>query len=128
MNATVPGTYFDAASIHIVLASELRRLQGTLPGADANVMRFRPNIVLNDLDAPLMSDDLVGATVRADNVVMRIDYATPRCAMTTHGQGALDKAPQIMRALVRDWKHNFGLYASVLQAGQIRMGDSVARA
>ncbi|MFZ5930626.1 MAG: MOSC domain-containing protein [Pseudomonadota bacterium] len=127
MNATVPGTYFDAASIHIVLASELGRLQETLTGADANVARFRPNIVLNDLDAPLMSDDLVGATVRVGAVVMRIDYLTPRCAMTTHAQGNLPKAPQIMRALVRDWKHNFGLYASVLQGGQIAMGDPVQR-
>lgn len=128
MNATVPGTYFDAASIHIVLASELRRLQESLPGANADVMRFRPNIVLNDLDAPLMPDDLIGATVRIGDVVMRIDYPTPRCAMTTHGQGALDKAPQIMRMLVRNWKHNFGLYASVLQGGQIRVEDSVTRA
>lgn len=127
MNATVPGTYFDAAPIHIILQSELERLQDNLPATQVDAMRFRPNIVLNDRDTPLSSNDLIGATVRTGAAVMRIEYPTPRCAMTTHAQNTLPKAPQIMRALVRDWKHNFGLYASVLQGGQIAMGDPVLR-
>ena len=127
MSATVPGTYFDAATIHIVLRSELAQLQAALPAAQVDVQRFRPNIVLNDLDAPLAADELVGTTVRAGDVVMRIEYLTPRCSMTTHAQGNLSKAPQLMRTLVRDWKHNFGLYASVLQGGQITLGDGVMR-
>jgi uncharacterized protein YcbX len=128
MNATVPGTYFDAAPIHIILQSELEQLQDNLPETQVDAMRFRPNIVIDDRDKPLSSNDLIGATVRAGAAVMRIEYLTPRCSMTTHAQDTLPKAPQIMRALVRDWKHNFGLYASVLQDGQIRMGDRIERA
>jgi len=126
-NATVPGTYFDGAVIHIILASELRQLQGSVSGAEVDALRFRPNIVLDDLAAPLVSDDLVGVTLRAGDTVLRLDFIVPRCSMTTHEQGRLGKAPQIMRTLVRDWKHNFGLYATVQQGGQIRLGDVFER-
>ncbi len=128
MNATVPGTYFDGATIHIILASELRQLQDGLPGAMVDATRFRPNIVLNDLAAPLASDDLIGATLQIGSAIVRIDYMTPRCSMTTHEQGQLARAPQIMRRLVRDWKHNFGVYGAVAREGQIRIGDQVTSA
>jgi uncharacterized protein YcbX len=127
MNVTLPGTYYDVSTIHIVLASELEKLQNTLPDAAVDAMRFRPNIVLNDLDSPLQSAALVGVRMKAGTAVVIADSHAPRCAMTTHAQGNLPRAPQIMRALVRDWKHNFGLYASVLQGGQITMGDPVQR-
>ncbi len=127
LNATLPGTYFDAAAIHIILASELKQLHNSLPGAGVDAMRFRPNIVLNDLENPLSADDLVGVRIKIGAAVLTGDVLVPRCSMTTHTQGALPKAPEIMRCLVRDWKHNFGVYASVIQAGQIRMGDPVSR-
>lgn len=127
MNATVPGTYFDAATIHIILASELRKFQRSLPHAGVDAMRFRPNLVLNDLENPLSSDDLVGARIKVGGAVLVAGALTPRCAMTTHAQDKLPKAPEIMRSLVRDWSHNFGLYASVAQGGQIRMGDTAER-
>lgn len=122
-NTTLPGTYFDAATIHIILASELRQLQETLPGVTVGAARFRPNIVLDDLAAPLASVDLIGKTVQIGSVILRIDHLVPRCSMTTHQQGALAQAPQIMRRLVQDWKHSFGVYGSVAQPGQIRTGD-----
>lgn len=127
LNATLPGTYFDAAAIHIILASELKQFHNSLPSAGVDVMRFRPNIVLNDLENPLSADDLVGVRIKLGTAVVIGDALTPRCSMTTHTQGALPKAPEIMRSLVRDWKHKFGLYASVIQDGQIRMGDPVSR-
>ncbi len=125
MNTTLPGTYFDVSTLSIVLASELRQLRNSLPDAGVDAMRFRPNIVLNDLDSPLSSAALVGVRMKIGATELVIDNHAPRCSMTTHAQGALPKAPQIMRALVRDWKHNFGLYATVLRAGHVRMGDRV---
>jgi len=127
MNATFPGTYFDVSAISIVLASELQKLQNTLPDAGVDVMRFRANIVLDDLAAPLSSEALVGARLKIGGTEMIADSHAPRCSMTTHAQDGLPKAPQIMRALVRDWKHNFGLYVSVQKGGQVRIGDPVVR-
>ncbi len=79
MNVTLPGTYFDVSAIHIVLASELRQLQNTLPDAAVDAMRFRPNIVLNDLDNPLSSEDLVRCTDESRD--RRGDCRQPRAAL-----------------------------------------------
>lgn len=126
-NATLPGTYFDASAISIVLASELRKLHESLPDAAVDVMRFRPNILLDDLANPVSSESLVGARLKVGDTEMTADSHAPRCSMTTHAQDRLPKAPQIMRALVRDWQHKFGLYVSVAKGGQIRIGDPIAR-
>lgn len=126
-NATLPGTYFDAAPLHVVLVSELENLKKVLPGAGIEAARFRPNIVLDDRDAPLSAEKLIGAKLRVGTAEIATHWLVPRCSMTTHAQGALPKAPEIMRKLVRDWKHNFGIYGSVAKAGQIRQGDVVAQ-
>ncbi len=127
INVTLPGTYFDVSAVSIVLASELRQIQNTLPDAAVDAMRFRPNIVLDDLDNPLSSEALVGVRMKVGTTELVADSHAPRCSITTHAQGNLPKSPQIMRTLVRDWKHNFGLYVSVLQGGRINMGDTVVR-
>lgn len=123
---TVPGSYFDGAVIHIILASEMQRLQNTLPGVAVSAPRFRPNIVLDDLGAPLCATDLIGKKIQIGAVALSIDYMVPRCSMTTHQQDDLGKAPEIMRKLVRDWQNNFGVYGSVLKPGQIRIGEGAA--
>lgn len=128
LNSTVPGTYYDGAVIHIILASEMQRLQNTLLGVAVNAMRFRPNIVLDDLGAPLSSTDLIGKKMQIGEVAISIDYMVPRCSMTTHQQGDLAKAPEIMRALVRDWQNNFGVYGSVVHPGRVAIGDPVSHA
>ena len=127
LHTTVPGTYFDAAPIHVILASELKRLQDSLPGTVVNALRFRPNIVIDDLAAPLIAESLIGATLQMGSARIKIDYMVPRCSMTTHAQNGLEKAPQIMRKLVQDWKHDFGLYGGAIQEGNIRVGDHVSR-
>ncbi|MEQ1889266.1 MAG: MOSC N-terminal beta barrel domain-containing protein [Alphaproteobacteria bacterium] len=126
-NATLPGTYYDASTISIVLASELKQLRNSLPDAEVEAVRFRPNVVLDDLASPLSAESLVGVRMKIGTAEVMADSHAPRCSMTTHAQDRLPKAPQIMRTLVRDWKHNFGLYATVVRGGQIRMGDPVER-
>ncbi len=122
-----PGTYFDVTPIHIVLTSELDHLRAELPDTDISLMRFRPNIVIDDRVQPLRSDDLVGAKFRVGSVDISVDMTTPRCAMTTHAQGSLPRAQEIMRKLVLEWKHSFGVYGTVRKGGNIVVGEEVTR-
>jgi uncharacterized protein len=45
--------------------------------------------------------------------------------MTTLAQGDLPKDPGILRTVAQHNQVNVGVYASVLQGGKIRRGDSI---
>ena len=122
---SLPGTYFDVLPLHIVLLSEFQSLCKELPGTNLSLARFRPNVVIDDLAHPLKSSDLVGKTLRIGSVIVTVKMTTPRCAMTTHEQGMLPKAPEIMRRLVAVWRHSFGVYASIDRGGALSHGAPV---
>ena len=57
--------------------------------------------------------------------MLDIKAKTLRCAMTTHAQPGLERAPSVMRTLVRETAQDFGVYALVVEAGEVREGDTV---
>jgi uncharacterized protein YcbX len=62
----------------------------------------------------------LGAEVR-----LRITGGCPRCVMTTLPQGDLPRDPGILRTAAQHNQVNVGVYASVLQGGNVRRGDAV---
>jgi hypothetical protein len=62
----------------------------------------------------------IGAAVR-----LSITGACPRCVMTTLAQGDLPQDAGILRAAAQHNQANVGVYAAVLQGGEVRRGDSV---
>ncbi len=122
-----PGTYFDVTPLHIILASELEILREELPDIEISTLRFRPNIVIDDLATPATSDELLGTKLQIGAVEINVEMGTPRCAMTTHPQAHLLMASELMRKLVLEWKHSFGVYAEIGKGGKINVGDSVRR-
>jgi uncharacterized protein YcbX len=60
-----------------------------------------------------------------DAVRLSITGPCPRCVMTTLPQGDLPKDAGILRTAAQHNRANVGVYASVLQGGKVRRGDSV---
>jgi uncharacterized protein YcbX len=60
-----------------------------------------------------------------DAVRLSITGPCPRCVMTTLPQGDLPKDAGILRTAAQQNAANVGVYASVLQGGTVRRGDSV---
>ncbi len=122
------GTFFDCAVIHVLTTSTLDRLRELHPGGRFEVRRFRPNIVVratNDVSG-FMENDWIGRTVRiGDEVRLSITGPCPRCVMTTLAQADLPKDSGILRTAARYNQVNVGVYASVIQSGDIRRGASV---
>ena len=50
----------------------------------------------------------------------------PRCVMTTLAQGDLPKDPAILKTAAAITKCRVGAYASVVQSGTIRVGDTIS--
>lgn len=129
-----PGTFFDAAPVHIVTTATLARL-GQLYEGRFDAARFRPNLVIDCGDQHgFPENDWLGKTLAIGELRLRTIIAAPRCVMTTLPQGDLPADVGILRTVA---EHNrvevptlgqrpcVGVYAVVTQPGDIRRGDRV---
>lgn len=122
------GTFFDAATVHVLTVATLDRLRELYPAGRFEVRRFRPNIVVQMASGErnFAENAWVGHTLAVgDEVRLRVGMLCPRCVMTTLPQGDLPKDPGILRAAAQHNQASVGVYASVVRAGRIRRGDTV---
>lgn len=127
-DAMPPGTFVDAAAVHLLTTASLRQLADRYPAGRMDVRRFRPNVVIDtgpDLTG-FVENGWVGRTVRlGDEVELAITRPCPRCVMTTLPQGDLPKDPGILRTAARHNDANAGVYATVVRGGTVRRGEQV---
>jgi uncharacterized protein len=122
------GTFFDCASVHLLTTATLDQLRLMYPQGRFEVRRFRPNIVVETANGEkeFAENAWIGQVVTiGDAVRLSITGPCGRCVMTTLPQGDLPKDPGILRTAVQQNHANVGVYASVLQGGKVRRGDSV---
>ncbi len=126
---TLPrGTFFDAATIHLLTTATLEKLQEHYESGDFAVQRFRPNIVVESLEESqgFVENSWIDHTVTiGKDVRLMITGACARCVMTTLPQGGLPKDPGILRTALKQNQGNVGVYAKVLQGGTICPGDQI---
>jgi uncharacterized protein len=126
---TLPeGTFFDTAIVHVLTTATLDRLRELYPPGRFEARRFRPNMVVQTAggERAFVEDAWIGKVVAiGDTVRLKIIGSCPRCVMTTLPQGDLPKDVGILRAAAQHNRANVGVYASVLQGGKVRRGDSL---
>ncbi len=118
--------FFDAFSLHLLTRTTLRTLAGLAPESSWDERRFRPNLLV-DSDALDGYPELAwtGRRLRIGAAVLDVVMGCPRCVMVTLEGDGLPKDPQIMRTLVRETQHTAGIYASVVEEGDVCEGDVV---
>lgn len=120
------GTFFDAATVHLLTTSTIDRLRELYSLGRFEVRRFRPNVVVDAGDAGFVENDWVGRELAlGDEVRVRIVKPCPRCVMTTLPQFDLPKDPGILRTAAKHNGANVGVYASVVRGGSVTRGDEV---
>ncbi len=122
------GTFFDCAFVHLLTTATLDRLRMLYPQGRFEVRRFRPNIVVETANGErdFVENAWIGQVLAiGDAVRLSITGPCPRCVMTTLPQGDLPKDAGILRTAAQHNRANVGVYASVLQGGTVRRGDSV---
>ena len=122
------GTFFDSAFVHLLTTATLDQLRMLYPQGRFEVRRFRPNIVVETANGEkgFVENAWVGQTLAiGDAVRLSITGPCPRCVMTTLPQGDLPKDAGILRTAAQHNRANVGVYASVLQGGKVRRGDSI---
>jgi uncharacterized protein YcbX len=122
------GTFFDCAVVHLLTTATLDRLRALYPDGRFEVRRFRPNIVVETANGEkdFVENAWIGQVLAiGDAVRLSITGPCPRCVMTTLPQGDLPKDTGILRTAAQHNRANVGVYASALQGGTVRRGDSV---
>jgi uncharacterized protein YcbX len=117
---TIPGSYFDAYPVHLVTTGTLDALATALD-RPVDVRRLRPNLVV---EGPAEADeDWTGRELRLGDAVVRIEARCPRCVMISRPRQGLPTDRDLLRTVHRDFGHNAGYYASVVQPGRVASGD-----
>lgn len=122
-----PGTTFvDYAPVHLITSA-------TLAHVGAEMIRYRPNLVLDIPGAPAFAEnDWTGRAVAIGPVVLRVVLPTPRCAVPTLAHGALPRRTDAVRTLLEQnripipefgVRPCLGAYAQVVNGGTISLGD-----
>ena len=125
------GSLVDVAPVHILTAASLAALARA--GGDADVRRFRPNIVVDDGADHFNESEWAGRRLSIDGVALSVAMPTMRCLVPTLAQHGLDRHRDTLVALT---KHNrvaygpgrwatLGSYATVTAGGTVAVGDPV---
>jgi uncharacterized protein YcbX len=120
-------SHFDQGPVHLVTSTSLEWLRSRLPDSAIDLRRFRPNIVIDAFGptGPVEQSWIGSSLVFGARVRLRIRERTERCVMVTNQQEELPSEPEILRDLAQVNDTCFGVYAEVLDPGEIRLADEV---
>lgn len=123
-----PGHSFSDVSakcLHIVNLASLRELE-RVAARSISPLRFRPNVVV-DNGSPWSEFQWIGNEISIGTARLRVLKRTERCAATNVDPASGARDMDIPAQLARGWGHtDFGIYASVIEAGAVRTGDALA--
>ena len=99
-------------------------------GRQLEILRFRPNILIeSDGVEPFGEDHWVGKTLRFGNddngPAVSITMRDLRCVMINLDPETGEADSRVMKAAVRLNANHAGVYATVINAGELRIGQQV---
>ena len=116
---------FDTFPLSLITTQTIVRL-GEMAGAELDVQRFRPNILVEAADEePFAEDGWVGCVLRIGGLRMRVDKRDSRCVVITIDPVTTERNPAILRAVARDRQGCLGVYGSTVEPGRVAVNDPV---
>jgi uncharacterized protein YcbX len=113
-----------AKCLHIVNLASVRNLEKAA-SKPLDPLRFRANLYFEGAEA-WMERKWLGQTLRAGTATLKVLKETVRCEATNVNPATAKRDTTIPSTLLRDYGHNnVGLYAEVLEAGEIKPGDKI---
>ena len=116
---------FDTLPLSLISTRTIAAL-GALVGADLDVLRFRPNLLVEPLDdAPFPEDAWIGRVLRVGELRMRVDQRDQRCVMVNVDPITTRRDPAVLRAIAQHRQACLGVYGSTVRPGRVAVGDPV---
>ncbi len=129
VKATTPGTSFDGFPISMCSSGSLLALALAAKANTIDGRRFRQNLYISGTP-PHAEDGWIGRELRIGEAVIRVKMRDERCAITTHSPDTGDIDMNTLKIIAsyrtdQPKEVNFGVYCTVVQPGDIAVGDAV---
>jgi uncharacterized protein YcbX len=118
---------FDARPVSLFSLSAATQLGEEL-GMDIDKRRFRANFYVewDKPDDPFYENQLIGKTLKiGERLEIMIIERDPRCTMITLDPDTAEETPKLLQHLGRKHGGDAGVFAAVLQRGQVNKGDPI---
>jgi uncharacterized protein YcbX len=116
---------FDAMPLSVVTTQTIAEL-GALVDAELDVLRFRPNLLIDAAGPSAFPEDAwVGRVLRVGGVRMRVDVRDKRCAVVNVDPASARRDPAVLRTIAQHRQMCIGVYASTVEPGRVSVGDPV---
>jgi uncharacterized protein YcbX len=125
--STPPGMFVDLAPVHVLSQTSVATI-GAEIGADLDVRRFRPNVLLalEDPGDGLPESHWTGAHLAVGDAVLDVVMPTIRCVVPSRAQPGFEVDRRITRAMAARAQRCLGVYCDVESGGGVNVGDDVA--
>lgn len=125
-----PGHSFSdvaAKCLHVINLASVRELE-RVAGRSIDPLRFRANVHVDGF-APFAEIGWIGQKLRLGGVEVRVMDRTIRCEATDVDPSTAARDMAIPALLQRTWaRADFGVYAEVVSAGAIEVGNAISMA
>lgn len=116
---------FDTFPLSLITTQTIAEL-GKIVGADLNVQRFRPNILVDaEDDAPFQEDGWLGRVIHVGDLQMRVDKRDGRCVVITIDPETGEQNPAVLKAVADQRQGCLGVYGTTVEPGSVTVGDNV---
>ena len=116
---------YDAQHLSLFSLLSLRQLEVESEGL-IDHRQFRANLYLEPTSPlPFSEDEWVGHTLRIGAAVISVTQKDERCMMINLDPQTAQQNPRVLRTVARNHAECVGVYANVVKAGQVRVGDAV---
>ena len=119
---------FDETPISVITTATIEEI-GRLAGTDADMRRFRPNIVIRlQRPAAFEEEEWLGEVLcfgESDGPRVNVVLRDERCAMVNYHPDSGTAAPQVLKSIVQRNQNCAGVYGTVTRTGSLVVGQTV---
>ncbi|HYM72102.1 MAG TPA: MOSC domain-containing protein [Stellaceae bacterium] len=110
--------------VSLINLNSIRELEARI-GAPVEPIRFRANVYFDGLPA-WRENEWLGSELTAGGARLRVVATITRCAATEVNPATAERDLDVVKTLWRDFGHNLmGIYAEVMSAGELAIGDGI---
>ncbi|RFU70473.1 MOSC domain-containing protein [Peribacillus saganii] len=122
----VPIGAIEEEHILLITDASIRKI-GEMYGEELDYRRFRPNLYIDLIDKiPYIEETWIGKSMKiGSEVEIQLKRRCERCMIITVNPGDAKKDMSLLRTVALERDNYFGVYASVIKAGDIHAGDKV---